>query len=160
MKKFGILFLLIMFLTACAPRQAANVTPLKVFYAGENGGVKTALDLAEQSGTVTLVNDMAQAQTLVLNGVIPTGAAERAQAGAGVVLILGKGVTNEQASTLLGQQVTLTAAEDAASLVDAKGVNDPLLTEIIWNSAPQIRERFIIDGLDPSLRHGFRIRRF
>ena len=149
MKKFSILFFLILFLTACAPKQAVNVTPLKVFYAGENSGVKTALDLAEQAGTVTLVDDMAQAQTLVLNGVIPAGAVERAQAGAGVVLILGKDVTNEQASTLLDQQVTLTAAEDAISLVDAKGVNDALLTEIIWNGSPQIRERFIVNGLNP-----------
>ena len=148
MKKFSILFLLILFLTACAPKQATNVTPVNVFYAGEDGGVKTALDLAEQAGTVTLVNDMAQAQTLVLNGVIPTGAAELAQAGTGVVLILGNGVTNEQASTLLGQSVTLTPAEDAISLVDAKGVDDPLLTEIIWNSAPQIRERFTINGIN------------
>src|SRR5678816_3818250 len=105
-------------------------------------------DLAVQAGTVTLVNDMAQADTLVLNGVIPDGAVERAQTGAGVVLILGKSVTNEQASALLGQAVTLKAAEDPVSLVDATGASDSLLTEIIWNGAPQVRERFIINGLN------------
>ncbi|MBI5353944.1 MAG: hypothetical protein HZB50_14980 [Chloroflexi bacterium] len=147
MKKFSILFLLIIFLTACAPAPAKNVIPIKMFYTGENGGVKTALDLATKSGTVTLVNDIAQADALVLNGVIPSGATERAKSGVGVVLILGKDVTNEQASALLGQEVTLKYAEDAVSLVDAKGVSDPLLTEIIWNGAPQVRERFIVSGL-------------
>ena len=70
-----------------------NAAPTKVFFAGENGGVKTALDLAAQAGTVKLVTDMAEADALVLDGVIPPGAAERTQAGTGVVLILGAGVT-------------------------------------------------------------------
>jgi O-antigen/teichoic acid export membrane protein len=152
MKKFSILFILIIFLTACAPAPAKNITPVKVFYAGENASVKTALDLAVQAGTVTLVNEMGQADALVLNGVVPNGAAERAQAGAGVVLILGKDVTNEQASKLLGQPITLNYAEDAVSLVDAKGVSDSLLTEIVWNGAPQVRERFIVGGLNSQAR--------
>jgi len=70
-----------------------NAAPTKVFFAGENGGVKTALDLAAQAGTVKLVTAMAEADALGLDGVIPPGAAERAQAGTGVVLILGAGVT-------------------------------------------------------------------
>ena len=110
--------------------------------------MQTALDLAAQAGTVKLVSEMAQADALVLDGVIPPGAAARAQAGAGVVLILGAGVTSEQASALLGQPVTLTAAEDAVSLAGANGVSEALLTEIIWNGAPQVRERQVLNGLD------------
>ena len=48
-------------------------------------GVKTALDLAQQSGTITQVADPAQAQACVLNGVIPPGIAPRVQDGAGVM---------------------------------------------------------------------------
>jgi len=149
MRKIGILLpLLIILLTACAPVPAKGVTPVKVYYAGENGGVKTALDLAAQAGTVILVSDMADAGMLVLNGIVPTGALERAQAGTGVVLILGEGVTEAQASELLGTPVTLRKAEDAVSLTDARGASDPLLKEIIWNGAPQVRERFMLGGLD------------
>ena len=59
----------------------------------------------------------------------------------------GGGVTNEQASALLGQPVTLTPAEDPVSLAGAKGVSDALLTEIIWNGAPQVRERQALSRL-------------
>ena len=147
MKKLAFLLLLVLLLAGCAPAPIENAAPVKVFFAGENGGVKTTLDLAAQSGTVKLVTDMAQADALVLDGVIPPGAAERTRAGAGVVLILGAGMTNEQASALLGQPVTLTPAEDAVSLAGAKGVSDALLTEIVWNGAPQVRERQGLNGL-------------
>jgi O-antigen/teichoic acid export membrane protein len=148
MKKLAFLLLLVLLLAGCAPSPVKNTAPVKVFFAGEGGGVKTALDLAAQAGTVKLVTDMAQADALVLDGVIPPGAAERAQAGAGVVLILGEGVTNEHASALLDQPVKLTPADDAVSLAGAKGVNDALLTEIVWNGAPQVRERQALSGLD------------
>jgi O-antigen/teichoic acid export membrane protein len=143
---------LVVLLSACAPAPLEGVSPVKVYYAGDSGGVKTALDLAAQSGTVTLVETMAEAQTLVLNGVIPDGATERVSEGAGVVLILGDGVTDEQASSLLGTPVKLTYAEEAISLTDAAGAKDPLLTEIIWNGAPQVRERWQVEGLEPSAR--------
>jgi O-antigen/teichoic acid export membrane protein len=148
MKKLAILLLLALLLAGCAPAAVDNAAPAKVFLAGENSGVKTALDLAAQAGTVKLVTDIAQADALVLDGVIPPGAAERARAGAGVVLILGEEITSEQVSTLLGQPVTLIPAEDAVSLADARGVSDALLTEIVWNGAPQVRERQALSGLD------------
>jgi len=44
-----------------------NAAPVKIFFAGENNGAKTALDLAAQAGTITLVSDMAQADALVLD---------------------------------------------------------------------------------------------
>ena len=57
-----------------------NAAPAKVFFAGENGGVKTALDLAAQAGTVTLVTDMAQAERAGAGWRHPAG---RSGAGAG-----------------------------------------------------------------------------
>jgi hypothetical protein len=61
MKKLAFLLLLVLLLAGCAPAPVKNTAPAKVFFAGENGGVKTALDLAAQAGTVKLVTDMAQA---------------------------------------------------------------------------------------------------
>ena len=59
MKKLAILLALTIVLSGCAPAPVENAAPAKVFFAGESGGVKTALDLAAQAGTVTLVSDMA-----------------------------------------------------------------------------------------------------
>jgi O-antigen/teichoic acid export membrane protein len=146
----AISFVFLLLLTACAPAPVSSVEPVTVYYTGEPGGIKTALDLAEQSGTVRLVNDMADAQVFVLNGEIPdaTGIAERAKTGTGLVLILGENTAQADAQELLGLPVTLTKEDEALSLVAAPGVSDPLLEEIIWNSAPQIRERSRIAGLD------------
>jgi O-antigen/teichoic acid export membrane protein len=152
MRKIVILLVLVIILSACAPASVEDVVPVHVYYAGESGGVKTALDLAVLSGTVMLVSEMADAETLVLNGQIPEGAAERVAEGAGVFLILGAGVTDEQASSLLGTPVKLTYTDEAISLTDAAGESDPLLTEIIWNGAPQVRERWVVDGLDSTTR--------
>ena len=112
---------------------------LRVFYAGADGGVKAALELAE----FTLVTDISQADVIVLNGVIPDGEAIRARVaeGAGLVLILGAGITEEQVSEMLGMPLVLRPVEEAVSLTSLD-VNDPLLTEIVWNGAPQVRERF------------------
>jgi O-antigen/teichoic acid export membrane protein len=132
--------------TACAPAQKANLVPHNVFYGGTDGGVKTALSLAGY----TLVPDPAKADVFVLNGGIPDAAsiAARVKDGAGLVLILGKDISQADVQTLLGQLVTITYADDAVSLVSAKDVNDALLTEIVWNGAPQVRERVIVNGLD------------
>ena len=155
MKKLAFLLLLVLLLAGCAPAPMENAAPAKVFLTGEGGGVKTALDLAAQTGTIKLVTDMAQADVLVLDGVIPPGAAERAQAGAGVVLILGEGVTNDQASALLGQPVTLIPAENAVSLSGAKGVSDALLTEIVYALAGGWDEAGLDEADEASHMTGF-----
>jgi O-antigen/teichoic acid export membrane protein len=154
MKKLTLLLtVLVVLLSACAPARVEEVVPVKVYYAGESDGVKTALDLAVQSGTLSLVSDLAEAEAIVLNGHIPEGAAERVAQGAGLFLILGDGMTDEQVSSLLETPVKLTKAEEAISLTDAEGITDPLLTEIIWNGAPQVRERWAVDGLDSAARN-------
>ena len=112
---------------------------IRVFYAGPDGSVKTALELAE----FTLVTDISQADVIVLNGVIPDGEAIRARMaeGAGLVLILGADLTEAQVGDVLGLPLVLRPMEEAASLTSLE-VDDPLLTEIVWNGAPQVRERF------------------
>ncbi len=112
---------------------------LRVFYAGTDGNVKTALELAE----FMLVDDPSQADVIVLNGVIPDDESIRTRLaeGAGLVLILGADLTEEQVGGLLGMPLVLRPIEEAVSITTLD-VNDPLLAEIVWNGAPQIRERF------------------
>jgi hypothetical protein len=127
MKKLLPVLVIFIFLTACAPVQSATHVQRNVFYAGSDGGLKTALSLAGY----TLVNDPAQADVFVLNGQIPQGVAEQVRGGKGLVLILGKDMTQNDVQDLLGQPVTLTYTENAVSLINAKGAHDVLLTEII-----------------------------
>jgi O-antigen/teichoic acid export membrane protein len=142
-----LLLILAVLLSACAPSQHPDLIQRSVFYAGAEGSVKTALSLAGYR----LVTNPVLADVFVLNGAVPddTVITERVQNGAGLVLILDKGMTSEQVSTLLGQDVTLTYAENAVSLVDTADGSDILSTEIVWNGAPQVRERSVISGLNP-----------
>jgi O-antigen/teichoic acid export membrane protein len=146
----GILLIVLLFLTACAPAPVEGVEPVAVYYAGQPGGVQTALDLAVQSGTLRLVDDRTEAQTILLNGEIPdaAGVAEQVKAGSGLVLILGENTTQAEVQALLGLPLTLTMEDQALSLVAASEVSDPLLEEIEWNSAPQVRERWRLEGVE------------
>lgn len=112
---------------------------LRVYYAGNDGSVRTALELAK----FTLVTDIFQADVIVLNGVIPDAEAIRArvETGAGLVLILGTDLTGSQVGSLLGMPLVLRPTESAVSLTSL-AVDDPLVRGIVWNGAPQVRERF------------------
>ena len=114
---------------------------LRVFYAGEPGAVLNALKLAP-AGTFTLVNDPSQADVFILNGQIPQPEVitARIQAGAGLVLIPGPTMNPDSVSNLLGIPVMLALKDDPISLTEIK-IPDALVTEIIWNGAPQVRER-------------------
>ncbi len=122
---------------------AEGAPPLAVYYAGPEGGVRTALTLAPE---IRLVSDPAQADVLVLNGAIPDpeGLAARVQEGAGLVLILGPDLTANEVSTLLGLPVALEEQEEPLSLVGLEGIADPVLSEIVWTSAPQVRQRYAV----------------
>jgi len=153
MKKLRI-FLVVVFVlclcSACAPVKSQPRAQHTVFYAGADGGVKTALILAGYS----IVTTPESADVFVLNGAAPDveAIAKRVEQGAGLILILGKGTLQNEVSTLLGQPVTLKYTEDAVSLTDTKGASDALLKEIIWNGAPQIRERYIVSGIEKNSR--------
>jgi O-antigen/teichoic acid export membrane protein len=147
---------LVIVLTACAPVKvdSAQPPPIAVYYAGaENAqmGVKAALDLGQQSGTIKLVADPTQAQTIVLNGTSPSDVApiaDRVAEGAGLLLIMGNDVKADQVSTLLGKPITIETKDDALSLIPQEGSSNALLQDIVWSSAPQVRERSIVSGLN------------
>src|SRR5512143_1964786 len=134
-----LIVLLLMLLTVCIVRPARADDNLRVFSAGPDASVKTALELAH----FRLVTDVQEADVFVLNGQIPDAAAMRSRlnAGAGLVLILGPELTQEQTAALLGVPVELRARSDAVSLMTLN-VRDPLISEIAWNGAPQVHERF------------------
>jgi hypothetical protein len=125
----------------------AKGEPLDVYYAGPDGSVRQALLLDKD---VVLVADPSQAQVFVLNGMLPEAEAAsirtRVQGGAGLVLILGPELTAGSVSDLLGIPVTLEKKEDALSLAPVAGNADSLLKDILWTSAPQVRERFALTG--------------
>jgi O-antigen/teichoic acid export membrane protein len=131
-----------LFLSAVTPALAQQPN-LHVYYAGAGSTVFTALRLGKQ---FDLVSDPAQADVLVLNGAIPPGAAERYHSGAGLVLILGPELHASAVSALLGMPVELARQEEAISLDNAPGANGGLLEDVLWNSAPQIRERYTVSG--------------
>ena len=141
-KQRSLIVLLIVFLLTGLMVQPAHAdASLRVFYSGAEGSVKTALELAR----FNLVSDAAQADVFVLNGEIPNEDALRARLdqGAGLVLFLGPNLNEQQVSAVLGIPLGLTRESEAVSLKNLN-VNDPLLTEIPWNGAPQVRERFAV----------------
>jgi O-antigen/teichoic acid export membrane protein len=134
-----ILVLTIIFIVCMASPVSADAT-LRVYYAGEDtGSVHTALELAN----FTLVDDPAQADAIILNGILPDPAeiAAQVERGAGLVFILGPDLQAADVNTATGIPVSLTIRSDAVSLTEIKGLDDPLITDIIWNGAPQVRDR-------------------
>ena len=130
-----------------SPAHSAS-EPLYIYYAGPADNVKQALTLTkDQQQIVTFTNDADQANVFVFNDSIPNDPriAARVQSGeAGLVLILGPDTTQQQVSTLLGYPLTLEKKTDPVSPTNLNGVKDPLLTEIVWNGAPQVRERYVV----------------
>lgn len=131
---------LLLFLGGVVPARAADGP--RVYYAGPEGGVSTALSLAD----FELVTDPALADVLVLNGRVPDPEAfgARRRSGAGLVLILGPDLNAEAVQTLLGLPLSLEAQETPLSLVAVEGSTDPLAQEIVWTGAPQIRQRYAV----------------
>ena len=141
MRRVVLITLFLTFLFSLAMPVSANST-LRVYYAGpQDNSVYIALTIAPE-GTFNFVNDPAQADVFVLNGVIPdpTAIAAQMQRGAGLVLILGPGIKAAGIETVSGIPVILNEQIDAVSLTEIK-INDPIVKEIIWNGAPQVRER-------------------
>jgi O-antigen/teichoic acid export membrane protein len=134
-------FLLALTLLIVCVTPAHAEDSLRVFYAGSDGSVKTALELAK----FTLVTDPSQADVFVLNGDIPDDPVitKRIQANeAGLVLLMGNSISSEDFTALTEIPVTLEMRDTALSLTSLSGLNDPVLKEIVWNSAPQIRDRY------------------
>ncbi len=137
------LLLLILFLLGAIP--AAAESPLRVYYAGPPGALRQALELAD----FARAEDPAQADVLVLNGAVsdPSGLAAQVRAGRGLVLVLGPDVSANDLSALLGGSSSLAVLTDSLSIDRSPGADDPLVREILWNSAPQVRQRARVEGI-------------
>ncbi len=138
-------------LTGIASPVLAQSDPLQVYYAGPDGSLRTALELAK----FQFVADPAQADVLVLNEQVPDPlqAARLLESGAGVLLVLGPQVTGDQVSHFLGEGVRLDALNEAATLQENAASPDGLLKDVLWNTAPQLRERYVLSfpGDPPTL---------
>lgn len=139
-------FLVASVVSLALPVPAGANGALPVYYAGPDDGVKRALTLTDD---FVLVGQVDRAMVIVLNGVVPDAEAiaRRIQGGCGLILILGPRLSAPDVGLLLGATVNLKAQDDPLSLTAPLGTTHPLATEVIWNSAPQIRERFILEGV-------------
>lgn len=133
-----LLVMLILLLTLARPVSAAS--RLRVYYAGPEGNVRTALAVAG----VELVAEASQAEVILLNSVIPNPEeiATQVERGAGLVLILGPNLTAGDVTAVCGIPVALTPRSEPVSPTASPNITDSLVDEIAWNSAPQVRERF------------------
>ncbi len=145
MRRF-IRFSLILVLALSVASPAAAKVQLSVYYAGPPGGVRTALELAG----FDLVAQPEQAMVLVLNGVVPhdVSVAERVAWGSGLVLILGPNLYPDDLASVLGGSPQIHPAEEPLSLEVAPQAADAPNVEVVWNSAPQVRGRLELSGVD------------
>ncbi len=138
--------LLVLSLLLLSPEPVSADNSLDVYYAGPNGAVSTALTLDKN---IHLVSDITTADVFVLNGVVPETSAiqTRIKQGAGLVLILGPDLSTYNLKSLLGLNASLIYEEIPLSLNLAITNSDPIEKEIIWTSAPQVRQRYLLSGV-------------
>jgi O-antigen/teichoic acid export membrane protein len=140
-----LLLLLLLPLLFLSPKLASADNSLNVYYAGTSGTLFTALTLDKN---VQQVSTVSTADVFVLNGEIPDGEAirRRLEQGAGLVLILGPDLTPAQINSLLGENVSLMMREDPLSLNISSAGSDSIQEQIVWTSAPQVRQRYQLSG--------------
>jgi len=138
MRKLTIALIAVLLFASAAP--VAAEAPLRVYYAGPAGAVRDALELAQ----VEFVERPADADVLVLNGAIPdpSGIAASVSEHTGLVLLLGPTLGRQDVLPVLGLPVELGYRDLPLSLAPAHGQSDPLLSQIVWTGAPQMRERY------------------
>jgi len=139
MRIFRVMAAFFLFLVLSASPVLAASNPLQVYYDGAAGPIKTALELAK----FAFVTDLAQADVIVLNETQADSQqlAARLQAGAGLLIILGPDADPTWLGAVLGQEVQLTPTSDPVTLRENPAAADPVLTQVLWNTAPQLRER-------------------
>lgn len=145
MKRILLAFSLLL-LFACAP--SPQIPKRNIYYIGGDNKVKATLIRAGYN----LVEEFEKADVFVLNGEIPdvNAIATKLRSGAGLVLISGKEMSFRDVEVLFDYPVTaLIPSEDPVNLVADEyfAKNDPLVKEINWSEAPQVRERAFIMGM-------------
>jgi len=146
MRKRFLPLTLLLILFCPLPVLAGNQT-IEVYYAGPEGAVRTALDLSKN---IVLVTDPEQAKAFVLNGIVPDpeNIAASIKKGAGLVLIYGPDLTPRQVEILLATPISFEKRTNPLSLTEVDDLKDMAVSEIVWKSSPQIRERIILHGID------------
>ncbi len=129
---------------------AASPDGLAIRYFGLDDHVKQALDLIPE---VTFVEHLDAAQVIVVNdaGLSEYEAEAIVQAvneGRGLVLLLGPQLTAPALQAILGEDVGWEERADAQTVQAVPGLDDPLIAQVTWNSAPQVRDRSTLTGLD------------
>jgi len=119
-------------------------------------GVRQALDLIPEAIFVEHLDsevETAAAQVIVVNDA--SLSEDEAQAigqavkeGQGLVLLLGPQLTASALQAILGEDVEWEEGADAQTVQAMLGLDDPLIAQVTWNSAPQVRERSMLTGLD------------
>jgi O-antigen/teichoic acid export membrane protein len=139
----ALLFLALLLAPAARARASDSI---RVYIAGDASTVRPALDLAGR-GAFIITTDPFQADVLLLNGEIPDPESvnNRLQNGAGLVLILGPDVTSESFTAATGVPVKFQPIDTAVSFQDISRISDPISHQIIWNGAPQVRERMTVE---------------
>jgi O-antigen/teichoic acid export membrane protein len=149
MRPILIFFVLVSLIFGMVVPVNAAAAPPSVYYAGPDGAVKTALELTH----FTFTQDINSADVIVLNGAIPDEptSAARLNAGAGILLIPGADTTADQISGLLGIQVELQAETEAVTLQQNDSASSAIVRNILWNTAPQVRERVHVSAAEGTL---------
>jgi len=130
---------------AVAPSSASGSARIPVFFLGREGSVRRALSISPE---VSLVSQPSDVRVVVIgNALLDEAQARRlnttVQAGTGMVIFLGNQITSSMLEALLGTPVSLEPRSQVESIVANKALADALLSQITWNSAPQIRERSV-----------------
>ncbi|HEY9160525.1 MAG TPA: hypothetical protein VIS94_05530 [Desulfomonilia bacterium] len=118
---------------------------LKVFYAGPEGSVTRALSLAKDFE----ITPSSDADVYVLNNSIPDpeNISLKVKQGAGLILIMGPQISQEQLKKLFETPVVEELLKKEESIDNLPGAAGSVVTDIVWNSAPQVRERTEISGM-------------
>jgi O-antigen/teichoic acid export membrane protein len=120
---------------------------IKIYYMGANDSVRTALELAK----FEFVDDPTQANAWVINGIPPGSPSltETLDNGIGGLLILGPDMNPTSLQSLLGADISLEPQDNAVSLAPIEDVSlDEVLVDVLWSSAPQVRQRLKVNGSD------------
>ncbi|HKZ44217.1 MAG TPA: hypothetical protein VJZ78_04180 [Anaerolineales bacterium] len=141
MKRWIFFFLVLIILGFTTPVKAS--TPVNIYYAGDPDHVLQSIKLNGQ-GSFVIVDKPDQADVIVLNGTIPDveELSMIHRNNIGLVLIMGAGISESDLQELLGIPLTITVRDDPISLVTIPGITNPISDEIVWNSSPQVRDRF------------------
>jgi O-antigen/teichoic acid export membrane protein len=141
MKRLMFIFLIIIIAGITIPVKAS--TPIIVYYAGDPDHVLQSIML-NGKGSFEITEKPDQADVIILNGINPNAEELAAinKSYVGLVLIMGPDMKESNLKNLLGIPLSIFFRDDPISLVSTPGTTNTISSEIVWNSSPQVRDRF------------------